>query len=69
MGVDIVVGAAGDTETEVANQVLEQENIIQIHAVAQAVELSNGADYTKRLQTTPILSQQGELCVTYLHFK
>jgi ABC-type branched-subunit amino acid transport system substrate-binding protein len=58
-GVDLVVSAGNDVETEISSQLFSQNKIIQIHTVAQAVELANGFLYSKRLQTTPLLSYQG----------
>ena len=58
-GVDIVVGAGDDIETEAMNQIFTRSKTIQIHTISQAVELSQGALYPWRLQTTPLESYQG----------
>ena len=58
-GVDIVVGAGDDIETQAMNQIFTQNQIIQIHTIAQSVEMSQSALYPWRLQTTPLQSYQG----------
>lgn len=58
-GVDMVVSTGNDLETKISSQLFSQNSIIQIHTVSQAVELSNGNLYSSRLQTTPLLSYQG----------
>jgi hypothetical protein len=58
-GVDMVVSTGNDLETGISCQLFSQNKIIQIHAIAQSEELSNGFLYSKRLQTTPLLSYQG----------
>ena len=59
-GVDMVVSTGDDIETAISSQLFSQNSIIQIHTVSQAVELSNGNLYSKRLQTKPLLSFQGD---------
>lgn len=58
-GVNVVVGAGNDVETEATNQIFAQSQTIQIHTISKAVELSQGALYPWRLQTTPLQSYQG----------
>lgn len=58
-GVNIVVGAGDDVETLAMDQIFSQSNTIQIHTISQAVELSQGANYPWRLQTSPLASYQG----------
>ena len=64
-GVNIVVGAGDDIETEAMNQIFAQSKTIQIHTISRAVELSQGALYPWRLQTTPLESYQG---LDYVHW-
>jgi len=58
-GVDIVVSAGGDLETDVTNQIFAQTHIIQVNGLAQSVDLFNGALYPTKLQITPLRSYQG----------
>lgn len=65
-GVNIVIGAGGDTETKATDQIFSQSQTIQIHTISQAVELSQGASYPWRLQTSPLASYQGKYLFTLL---
>jgi len=60
-GVDIVIGSGDDTETQSSSEVFTRSNIIQIHTVSKAVEMSQGSIYPWRLQTTPLASYQGQM--------
>ena len=57
----VVMTTGDDIETAISCQLFSQYSIIQIHTVSQAVDLSNGNLYSNRLQTTPLLSYQGDL--------
>ena len=73
-GVDIVVSAAGNDETEAALKMLEAEKVVQIHAFAQATELGSGAEFPHKVQTVAMDSFQGMvlqsiLCQVYGYAK
>jgi hypothetical protein len=58
-GVDVVVNAAGDVETEAALKMFEAEKLVQVHALAQATELGSGDNFPYKVQVVPIDSFQG----------
>ena len=60
-GVNVVIGAGNSVETVATNEIFAQSKTIQIHTISQAVELSQGASFPWRLQTSPLASYQGLL--------
>jgi Receptor family ligand binding region/7 transmembrane sweet-taste receptor of 3 GCPR len=59
VGVDIILGAGNDIETEQTNQVLNYYKIVQLHTVATSTDLGVGQNYPYKVQTTPIIAYQG----------
>jgi hypothetical protein len=59
VGVDIVVGAGSNLESEAADPYLGDSKITLIHTVAMDTQLTYGATYPYKLQTTPVDSFQG----------
>jgi ABC-type branched-subunit amino acid transport system substrate-binding protein len=58
VGVDVILGAGNDVETEQTNQVLNYFKIVQLHTVATSTDLGVGQDYPYKIQTTPIISYE-----------
>lgn len=59
VGVDVILGAGDNVETEQTNQVLNYFKIVQLHTVATSTDLGVGQNYPYKVQTTPIISYQG----------
>ena len=58
-GVDIVVSAGGNVETEAATSYFADFKIAQIHTVSTDTALNFGASFPYKLQTTPVDSFEG----------
>ena len=62
IGVDFVVGAGDNDETEFSDMVLQQFNIVQLHTVASDTRFALGRSYTcnkYKVQNLPVISFQG----------
>lgn len=59
IGVDVILGAGNDDETEQINQVLNHFRIVQLHTVATSTILGVGQNFPYKVQTTPIISYEG----------
>ena len=58
-GVHAVVSAMGNQATISSNRVNIPNKVVQIHSVATASELGDGATYQYKVQTSPIQSYMG----------
>ena len=61
IGVDIILGAGNDVETEQINQVLNYFKIVQVHTVATSTNLAIGSNYPYKVQISPIISFDGQI--------
>lgn len=60
IGVDVILGAAKNTETLQLNQILDYFKIVQLHTVATASDLTYNMKYSYQVGVTPTTSFDGE---------
>ena len=62
----IIALKGSDIETKASNNIFTNSKLVQIHTVAMDPSLAQGASYPFKLQTTPILSFQGNFLRSHI---